>query len=350
MIDSLHIERFRGFRDLSISGLRRINVVVGKNASGKTALLEAIRVGLAGTPQVLWQINQSRLATFAIQMGFSRENFENIWSSDFYNLDSSQPISFEFHDNSNHTATLKIFYDTEKAVTSIPEQPSAAPFNIAPLVFDRVDFAGEKSRLTTTIQAQGALQMGQGAELGLVSEFHSSNPSGQQNASFFSLLSVTNREKEIVDAMREEFSPLIEDLTVLSPQSVPVLYAVVPGLKDKVPISLLSSGINKLFAILSAMIIRSNGVVLIDEIDNGFYYDRLESIWRILYSLSVKHNTQVFASTHSIECLRALDKVIKGNEEDFTLLRADRNEDGSHVAIVEGVFLKSALEQGFDPR
>jgi AAA15 family ATPase/GTPase len=91
MIDSLHIKNFRGFRDLSLSGLRSINIVVGKNASGKTALLEAIRVGLSGTPQALWQVNQSRMAGFPIPMGPSRESFENIWSSDFFTSTPRRP-------------------------------------------------------------------------------------------------------------------------------------------------------------------------------------------------------------------------------------------------------------------
>jgi AAA15 family ATPase/GTPase len=352
MIDSLHIKNFRGFRDLSLSGLRSINIVVGKNASGKTALLEAIRVGLSGTPQALWHVNQSRMAGFPIPMGPSRESFENIWSSDFFNLDSSQTISFEFHDSSEHTAKLTIFYDTEKAITSIPEQPSASPSNISPLVFERVDFAGKESRLLATVQPQGHVQMDNGAELGMVSEFHTSyNPiNGQQNAAFFSLLSINNREREIVEAMKEEFAPLIEDLMVLSPQNFPSLYVVVSGLKDKVPISLLSSGINKLFAILAAMVVRSGGVFLIDEIDNGFYYDRLESIWRILHKLSTKYHTQVFASTHSKECLHALSKVIKGQEKDFVLLRAEHDSNGSQITPIDGRFLESAIEHDFEVR
>lgn len=354
MIDSLHIKNFRGFRDLSLSGLRSINIVVGKNASGKTALLEAIRVGLAGTPQVLWQVNQSRMPGVPIQGGpiTTREGFENLWSSDFFNLDPAQSISFEFHDSSNVTAKLHIFFDTGKAVTSIPDQPLASPSNIAPLVFERADFSGMESRLMATVQSQGNIQMDSGPELGKVSEFYVSYTpiNAQQNASLFSQLSLINREREIVEAMKEEFRPLIEELTVLSPQTFPGLYAVVPGLKAKVPISLLSSGINKLFAILAAIIVRGGGVILIDEIDNGFYYDRLESIWRILLRLSLKYNTQIFASTHSKECLNAVSKVIEGHEEDFTLLRAEHNEGGSQITRIDGRFFESAMKNDFEVR
>jgi ABC-type multidrug transport system ATPase subunit len=194
--------------------------------------------------------------------------------------------------------------------------------------------------------------MDQGPELGIVSEFYSANAflNGPQNAQAFSALSINNREGQVVDAMKEEFSPLISELVVLSATQIPGIYAVVPGFREKVPLALLSSGVNKLFTILSAMILRGDGVVLLDEIDNGFYYDRLETIWRLIYRLSIKHNTQVFASTHSQECLKALAKVVKGNETDFNLLHAERDKDGISVTQVEGEFFEDAIEQGFEVR
>jgi len=60
MIKSLRAENFRCFKEIEISELQRVNVVVGKNATGKTALLEAIRLALGGTPNVLWGMNPAR--------------------------------------------------------------------------------------------------------------------------------------------------------------------------------------------------------------------------------------------------------------------------------------------------
>jgi ABC-type uncharacterized transport system ATPase subunit len=361
MIDRIEIQNFRGFRTLSLSGLGRINVVVGKNASGKTALLEAIRLGLAGTPQILWQTNQQRMPGYGFAIPPTQESFESIWNPSFYNLDSSLPIVIDCHDSRGNSSHLKIFYDNDRAITAIPNQTSIAPSgaiallppsNIAPLIFERTDFNGNESKLSASMGNQGNIQMDQGPELGIVSEFYSANAflNGPQNAQAFSALSINNREGQVVDAMKEEFSPLISELVVLSATQIPGIYAVVPGFREKVPLALLSSGVNKLFTILSAMILRGDGVVLLDEIDNGFYYDRLETIWRLIYRLSIKHNTQVFASTHSQECLKALAKVVKGNETDFNLLHAERDKDGISVTQVEGEFFEDAIEQGFEVR
>lgn len=42
MITSLHIKNFRGFEDLEVKGLKRVNLFAGRNNSGKTSLLEAV--------------------------------------------------------------------------------------------------------------------------------------------------------------------------------------------------------------------------------------------------------------------------------------------------------------------
>nr|WP_287730883.1 AAA family ATPase [Microcystis sp. M090S1] len=43
MLQSLKIEGFRGFQNFEMANLGRINLLVGKNNSGKTSILEAIQ-------------------------------------------------------------------------------------------------------------------------------------------------------------------------------------------------------------------------------------------------------------------------------------------------------------------
>ena len=41
-LDALHIHQFRGLLDLHLQDLGQVNVLVGRNNSGKTTILEAI--------------------------------------------------------------------------------------------------------------------------------------------------------------------------------------------------------------------------------------------------------------------------------------------------------------------
>jgi len=356
MIKSLHVVNFRCFKDVDLSDLRRINVIVGKNATGKTALLEAVRLALGGTPALLWTMNQNRAFFTNFPQPPTREQFEAIWSPYFFDFSISNPISTECFDSDGHQARLKIFFDPQKSVTTVPQQqqPPLNPTTIVPLAFERTDFAGRTSTLYGSVNAGGGYMLEPGPELGLASEFLPSalfnNP--QPAVQWFSQLSVQKREKEIVDAVREEFEPSLESLAVISLGQVPSIYASIRYLREKLPISLLSAGITKFIALLAAVLIRGKGVVLIDEIENGLFYKTLEPLWKYLLRIAVSNDTQIFVTTHSQECVRALVPAMQGHEDDFTLLRCERAEEssGATVTLLQGRFLEAAIEQGVEVR
>src|SRR5262245_18774808 len=64
MLRDLRISGFRGFREFAMSGLGRVNLLVGTNNCGKTSVLEAISLlSVPGTAAQLWQV-QSRRGEF----------------------------------------------------------------------------------------------------------------------------------------------------------------------------------------------------------------------------------------------------------------------------------------------
>jgi putative ATP-dependent endonuclease of OLD family len=65
----LHIQNFRGIKDLTIALDRDITVLIGENNSGKTSILEALRLGLA-------QIKSSKICNFS-DYDFHRDNMKD---------------------------------------------------------------------------------------------------------------------------------------------------------------------------------------------------------------------------------------------------------------------------------
>lgn len=360
MIKSLHIENFRCFREVDLPDLRRINVVVGKNATGKTALLEGARLALSGTPVSLWIMNQSRSYFVGYPPSPTREQFEAIWSPYFFDFNISKQILTECRDSNGRKASLKVFFDPQKSVTTVPQQQSPPqqtppnPTTIVPLAFERIDFAGGSSSLYGSVNAQGGYALDPGPELGIASELLLSsllsNPN--QAVQWFSQLSVQKREKEITDAVRDEFEPSLENLAVISLGQAPSIYASIRYLREKLPVSLLSAGITKFITLLAAILVRGRGVVLIDEIENGLFYKTLEPLWKYILKIAIKNNTQIFVTTHSQECVRALVPAMQGHEDEFALLRSERadNASDSTVTLLQGKFLEAAIEQGVEVR
>jgi hypothetical protein len=357
MIRSLIVINFRCYKHFELADLRRLNVVVGKNATGKTALLEAVRLALGATPGALWAMNQVRSVPMYLQTPMSREQWEAIWTPYFFNFNTSERISTECTDADGRQASLQIYFDSQKSVTSVPSAPTtqqqAPPVaTIIPLAFERTDFPGNHTKLYSSVQSNGALTLDPGPEFATVIDNVASalatNP--QQSAQWFSQLRIQQRDKEIIDAVREEFNPLIESLDVLVPGQIPMIYASVKNLKEKIPLALVSAGINKFVAMLSTLLARKDTVVLIDEIENGLYYKTLASLWRTILKLAIQNNTQIFATTHSLECVRALLPTLEGHEDLVTLLRVERENGSSQITTVSGQFLEAAIEQGFEVR
>src|ERR1700731_504230 len=69
MITSVDIKNFRGFKELAANDIGRINVIVGDNASGKTAFLEAIYLAVSGNAQQPFILKQWRGQEVKFQSG-----------------------------------------------------------------------------------------------------------------------------------------------------------------------------------------------------------------------------------------------------------------------------------------
>lgn len=75
MLKSLEIQNFRGFSELRIEPLKRINLVTGENDTGKTALLEAIYLLLVAHPVMAGAL----ASAFRNSQGNDQDDFKSFW-------------------------------------------------------------------------------------------------------------------------------------------------------------------------------------------------------------------------------------------------------------------------------
>src|SRR5713101_8522765 len=93
MIESLSVSNFRGIEKLELHGLRRINVIVGENSSGKTALLESIFLAGGGSPEIALRLQAQRGLVQTLQITLDRTSYESLWRQFFYGFDQKKVIS-----------------------------------------------------------------------------------------------------------------------------------------------------------------------------------------------------------------------------------------------------------------
>jgi hypothetical protein len=332
MISSLTVENFRCFQRVKLTDLRRVNLLVGDSGSGKTALLEAIFLNLGVSPELVLRIRAWR-GQDQVQISTDQRGYSSIWNDLFHKFDSTKEISISFDDSAAERRTVKIKYTQGKELV-LPlgngSGSSAPPSSVAPIEFT-YELGTKRFSVVPEMTARG-LRV-QAANLPPVAGvfFATQSQIGkEQYAGFYSDLSRQKREGEIVDLLRTEF-PYVESLSVEISHGVPMLFASVPYLPEKIPVTLLSSGINKLLCLLLAVASQRNGVVVVDEIETGFYWERMPSIWRLLLRFAKRYGVQIFASTHSSECLSALASVSRKRPDDAVLIRM-QTKDGISTA------------------
>ena len=91
-----------------------------------------------------------------------------------------------------------------------------------------------------------------------------------------------------------------------------------------------------MLALSLAFLEAQNGVMLIDEVEDGLHYSVLADVWKTLDWLSREFNVQVLATTHSYECIAAAHSAFKASEfiEDFAYLRLQRNYKTQRIECV----------------
>lgn len=135
-----------------------------------------------------------------------------------------------------------------------------------------------------------------------------------------------------------------------SEQVAPIV-ASIEGAKKRVPLGSMGDGMRRLLALSLALIGSRAGIQLVDEIDTGLHYSSLPQMWRLVIETAMKADTQVFATTHSWDCLEALSAVC----EDAPELRDQISVQKLDTRLEESVSLHAdnlmtAVEQGIELR
>jgi AAA15 family ATPase/GTPase len=344
MIEFAEIKNFRCFGHAELSECSRVNVIVGRNASGKTALLEALFLAAGPSPEVALRLKAWRGYEAAMASGTFAQIDEAVWGDIFFGYDRTRTVEVQLKGSDNHTRGVGVTYGEVEEVSQISTNRPAVSLSAATFTWTRFD--GKKVEVRPEFTRGGYIFPGAETKSIPAMFFASSHPfMNNDNIQRFSELSKRRQDGSFIQAVKKEF-PFISNIDVQSYVGQPMLHADIPGLPEKVPLVSVSSGVNKLTSILLALSMAENNIVFIDEIENGLHYSRLESTWRAMFQLAEKNGAQVFASTHSEECLRALATVFEKNPHGMTLIRTEADGSTSDVEQFHGETAVRSIKAG----
>src|SRR5712692_8169415 len=107
MINSIELTNFRCFEHERLNDLKTINIVVGENASGKTAFLEALFLPL-GNPSLSFKLRNWRGLGSMVAYSDDSESRSALWRDLFYKFDQKLTVKVDIIGTPNVARTVRI--------------------------------------------------------------------------------------------------------------------------------------------------------------------------------------------------------------------------------------------------
>lgn len=335
MLSSLHVTNFRAFRDLRIERIAKVNLIVGRNNVGKTSLLEAVHIyssndALSAIVRLL-----ERRQEYSIEKGARLMLFNSLFHDSTGNL-----LTIEIGEANDDDEQLIIHpmwrwaeeTEQEDGIQLRAQFSSHFPEGIDPKGADVTEVLTAR-RGTESIQA---IPMEVDSYPRTRSRNRKYNDSlflpslGFQDdsidtAELWDRVVLTDKEDSVLDALKIIDSGL-QRIVLVQGRRAERLAMVKLVERKNMPLRSLGDGMNKLFELTLGLVnTGKDGTFLVDEIDSGLHFTTLVDVWRLVFQTAAKLQVQVFATTHSWECIEAFQKAAAEHPADGLLIRLEQS-------------------------
>lgn len=336
MCTSFIAKNFRAFEEIKIQKLAKVNLFLGKNSVGKTALLEALYIYLhQDKAQAIYKLLLKKEEHLS-----SQEDLASVIKHLFYKHKLPNPnefgitlSSFKPNNKVNKSKSVTITTDIQNDFNELLVICNGSKKQKHQLSRNFTDFY-HRSRM-----------------------FEDDNDNNQDNLQFVYSMGIHNNYvAELWDniALDKKQNDVIEALQIIEPELSDVAFieaktrprsrtAIAKVAGEKVPFKSMGDGINRILHIVLSMVNAQNGYLLIDEFENGLHYSVQEKVWQVIFTLAKSLKVQVFATTHSSDCIKSFGSVWQGDEKYATLHRIDFYKNKHSVMPYDFEELNSSL-------
>ncbi len=376
----LRLENYRGFENYLLSDLARVNLLVGKNNCGKTSILEAVQIlASQGDPRILANIAVQRGETvtgvgrdrstypdishlfqghhfrvgihFRITAGIGSEGV-SVRAVESDNLDEAQQFLFKEMARNRRSAVRRsplVGPEPNFAVliesSSARKSPTALPVTQnGTLIFDIYDsqiddFSDRQRESTTPIRSITAESL----ELSSMREM-------------WNKVLSESREGEVVQSLKI-LEPDVADIFLLSSSDYDgwgrskFLVGFEDQKRKRIPLGSFGEGMRRMLALSLSLNQAQGGILLVDEIDTGLHYSILGDMWLLVVNAAIQYDLQVFATTHSLDCIRGLAWLCENHPElagEVSVQKIDRRLD--EAVALDSDEIQLAVDQNLEVR
>lgn len=387
MLKSLEIRNFRSLESFQVAKLGRVNLIVGKNNSGKSSVLEALRI-YAGNAQrgLLEEVAAGHDEKFRVRE--SEQNdlelqlpFEDFFTGRQFPQDEDAGISIgeiwattDLLGEKVNVDSLRIehgfLHETEDVVTndvggSLETNTLLRRQRISRALAGKVEigtvrqalFVGKGDRLTPIMLDSSAPRY-RSASM----DISGALPCSVIPTQFVSVDELADEWDKIVFTEHEQvvrqalqiIAQDFENLTfVRNDASNPAMRrefrrsakVKMSDTPRPIPLNSLGDGMLRVLQLVLKVFPAKDGFLLIDEFENGLHFSVQEKVWALLFELAQKLNIQIFATTHSWDCIESFTKTAIARQDiEGVLFRVGKSvRDSDRGRVIATVFDEQAL-------
>lgn len=375
MLESLDIKNYRNLKKLRINSLGRVNLITGKNNTGKSSILEAIAIFFTNADlSIIYQLLEERGEIY----GKREKNFIQSNVKTLSSLFNNRNVGFEKADSiSIGTVEKTLFGEEESSDKSVSlrfvkyiDEPQSENQGII-TTRKRILLENEAVKQVDNSNIGLEIRVGNRSFIHILNEdranryafrglgkndniqfIRTRNIDREINGKLWDNITLTEKEKYVIEALKI-IEPTTERVAFVEENFGGRAAVIKIANTDTVlPLRSMGDGINRVLTIILALVNADNGFLLIDEFENGLHHTVQEQVWRIIFSLAQKLNIQVFVTTHSEDCINGFENILNStdNELEGKLIRLDNINGVIKQVEFDAKELKIATDHGIETR
>lgn len=347
-LPDLTIKGFRGIDDLTIPRLGRVTLLAGKNAVGKSTVLEAVRLlASRGRSSAVAEVLRHRQEVYMASDGAST-------------LDATALFRGRSIENAEVEIGPKLHQRLRIKITSLAQERGTLQDHFQPVSGLSVEFCGSKQvhwnvpRQDLPALSQRLPKDDKPAPEIRCEQVGPEVLSEHAMARIWDSVALTAAADQATHAIEFVLDTAVLGVALIGDgESNSVRRAVVrlKGQERPVPLRSLGDGAVRLFGVALALANSRGGFLLIDEAENGIHHSVQYDLWKMILQTAQANDVQVLATTHSWDCVRGFAyAAAEAQSTDGTLVRLDRDERGLRAVEYSEEDLKIAADQSIEVR
>jgi len=343
-LNSLHIRNFRAFEDFEVKKLGQLNLIVGKNNSGKSSVLEALRIYAGNANRsLLNEIASGHDEAFRLPESGQSEDIQELPYEHFFNgrdFPNDDAGAIIIGESLKSASALKInhvfFVEYEEEITGEGDEKYLRPRRKIVSKTEKNEGVDQELKQALAITKNNSTRLYDLSQnsfsrrTNLSSDSSEVVPCAYIPTQFISIDELADIWDKVL--FTEYESTAIKGLQIISPECENIAFVKgdskyssgssvsrneirrtakikMKGASRALPLNSIGDGMLRVLQLILKIVPAKGGFLLIDEFENGLHFSVQKQIWSLLFELAVKLDIQVFATTHSWDCVESFAQV-----------------------------------------